>query len=168
MVGGWVFLLVLAHPGSPGQRAIKRSLLSLCCVTSSMCGSAWKTTASDEMPLISYTADVDASKSDGDARTNVLLNAGTSRDESSCLLVVASPLSSPVTSWWWHRLMATLRRGNLSELAAPVNTSAHSVVQTWVSWQLQWTLVHTPSCKPEWLVHTPSCKPEWANSSSEH
>jgi len=25
MVGGWVFLLVPAHPGSPGQRAIKRS-----------------------------------------------------------------------------------------------------------------------------------------------
>ena len=27
MVGGSVFLLVLAHPGSPRQRAIKRSLL---------------------------------------------------------------------------------------------------------------------------------------------
>jgi len=27
MVGGWMFLLVLAHPGSPGQRAIKRLLL---------------------------------------------------------------------------------------------------------------------------------------------
>jgi len=25
MVGGWVFLLVPAHPGSPGQRAVKRS-----------------------------------------------------------------------------------------------------------------------------------------------
>jgi len=30
MVGGWVFLLVPAHPGSPGQRAIKRLLLMLC------------------------------------------------------------------------------------------------------------------------------------------
>jgi len=30
MVGRWVFLLVPAHPGSPGQRAIKRLLL--CCV----------------------------------------------------------------------------------------------------------------------------------------
>jgi len=29
MVGGWVFLLVTAHPGSPGQRAVKRSLLLL-------------------------------------------------------------------------------------------------------------------------------------------
>jgi len=29
MVGGWVFLMVLAHPGSPGQRAVKRLL---CCV----------------------------------------------------------------------------------------------------------------------------------------
>jgi len=28
MVGGWVFLLVPGHPGSPGQRAVKR-LLSL-------------------------------------------------------------------------------------------------------------------------------------------
>jgi len=27
MVGGWVFLLVPAHPGSPGQRAVKRLLL---------------------------------------------------------------------------------------------------------------------------------------------
>jgi len=27
-----VFLLVLAHPGSPGQRAVKRSLLSCVCV----------------------------------------------------------------------------------------------------------------------------------------
>ena len=27
MVGGCVFLLVPAHPGSPGQRAVKRSLL---------------------------------------------------------------------------------------------------------------------------------------------
>jgi len=26
MVGGWVFLLVPAHPGSPGQRAVKRLL----------------------------------------------------------------------------------------------------------------------------------------------
>jgi len=29
MVGGWVFLLVLAHLGSPGQRTVKRLL---CCV----------------------------------------------------------------------------------------------------------------------------------------
>ena len=29
MVGGWVFLLVPAHPGSPGQRAVK--WLLLCC-----------------------------------------------------------------------------------------------------------------------------------------
>jgi len=29
MVGGSVFLLVPAHPGSPGQRAVKRLLL--CC-----------------------------------------------------------------------------------------------------------------------------------------
>jgi len=29
MVGGWMFLLVPAHPGSPGQRAVKRSLLLL-------------------------------------------------------------------------------------------------------------------------------------------
>jgi len=29
MVGGWVFLLVPAHPGSPGQRAVKRLLLLL-------------------------------------------------------------------------------------------------------------------------------------------
>jgi len=27
LVGGWMFLLVLAHPGSPGQRAVKRLLL---------------------------------------------------------------------------------------------------------------------------------------------
>jgi len=27
MMGGWVFLLVLAHLGSPGQRATKRLLL---------------------------------------------------------------------------------------------------------------------------------------------
>jgi len=31
MVGGYVFLLVLAHPGSPGQRATKRLLLLCCC-----------------------------------------------------------------------------------------------------------------------------------------
>jgi len=29
MVGGWVFLLIPAHPGSPGQRAVKRLLLLL-------------------------------------------------------------------------------------------------------------------------------------------
>ena len=29
MLGGWVFLLVPAHPGSAGQRAVKRSLLLL-------------------------------------------------------------------------------------------------------------------------------------------
>jgi len=29
MVGGWVFLLVPAHPGSRGQRAVKRLLLLL-------------------------------------------------------------------------------------------------------------------------------------------
>jgi len=29
MMGGWVFLLVPAHPGSPGQRAVKRLLLLL-------------------------------------------------------------------------------------------------------------------------------------------
>jgi len=27
IVGGWLFLLVPAHPGSSGQRAVKRSLL---------------------------------------------------------------------------------------------------------------------------------------------
>ena len=31
MVVGWVFLLVPAHPGSPGQRAIKWLLLCCCC-----------------------------------------------------------------------------------------------------------------------------------------
>jgi len=29
MVGGWVFLLVPAHPGSPGQRAVEQLLLLL-------------------------------------------------------------------------------------------------------------------------------------------
>jgi len=29
MVGEWLFLLVPAHPGSPGQRAVKRLLLLL-------------------------------------------------------------------------------------------------------------------------------------------
>ena len=29
MLSGWVFLLVLAHPGSPGQKAVKRLLLLL-------------------------------------------------------------------------------------------------------------------------------------------
>jgi len=29
MVGGWVFLLVPAHPGSPRQRAVKRLLMLL-------------------------------------------------------------------------------------------------------------------------------------------
>jgi len=29
IVGGWVFLLVMAHPGSPGQRAVKWLLLWL-------------------------------------------------------------------------------------------------------------------------------------------
>jgi len=32
MVGGWAFLLVPAHPGSPGQRTVKRLLLLLLCV----------------------------------------------------------------------------------------------------------------------------------------
>jgi len=32
MMGGWVFLLVTAHPDTPGQRAIKRLLLLLYCV----------------------------------------------------------------------------------------------------------------------------------------
>ena len=31
MMGGWVFLLVLAHPGSPGQKAVKQ-LLCVCCL----------------------------------------------------------------------------------------------------------------------------------------
>jgi len=30
MMGGRVFLLVLAHPGSTGQRSVKRLLLLLC------------------------------------------------------------------------------------------------------------------------------------------
>jgi len=30
VTGGWMFLLVPAHRGSPGQRAVKRSLLFLC------------------------------------------------------------------------------------------------------------------------------------------
>ena len=33
MVGGWVFLLVMAHPGSPGQRVVKWLLCVLCCVS---------------------------------------------------------------------------------------------------------------------------------------
>jgi len=31
MVGGWVFLLVPAHPGSPGQRAVKRFVVVIDC-----------------------------------------------------------------------------------------------------------------------------------------
>jgi len=31
MVGDWMFLLVPAHPGSPGQSAVKQLLL--CCVS---------------------------------------------------------------------------------------------------------------------------------------
>ena len=30
VVGGWMFLLVQAHPGSPGQRAIKRVCVCVC------------------------------------------------------------------------------------------------------------------------------------------
>ena len=42
MVGGWVFLLVLAHPGSPGQRAVKWLLLLLfCCVQYSSMKQEW-------------------------------------------------------------------------------------------------------------------------------
>jgi len=37
VVGGWVFLLVPAHPGSPGQRAVKRSLLLLFSFSRSQC-----------------------------------------------------------------------------------------------------------------------------------
>jgi len=37
MVGGWMFLLVLAHPGSPRQRAVKRSLLCCCFVLTIAC-----------------------------------------------------------------------------------------------------------------------------------
>jgi len=33
VVGGRVFLLVTAHPGSPGQRAIKQLLCCCCCMT---------------------------------------------------------------------------------------------------------------------------------------
>jgi len=33
MVGGWVFLLVPAHPGSPGQRAVNGCC---CCVRSTV------------------------------------------------------------------------------------------------------------------------------------
>ena len=36
MVGGWVFLLVLAYPGSPGQRVVKRFLLLLLCCSFSV------------------------------------------------------------------------------------------------------------------------------------
>jgi len=37
MVGGWMFLLVPAHPGSPGQRAVKRLLLLLQFTHTSSC-----------------------------------------------------------------------------------------------------------------------------------
>jgi len=37
MVGGRVFLLVPAHPSSPGQRAIKRLLLCCCIMVSVLC-----------------------------------------------------------------------------------------------------------------------------------
>jgi len=40
MVGGWVFLLVPAHLGSPGQRAVKRLLLLLCMPPQITCASA--------------------------------------------------------------------------------------------------------------------------------
>jgi len=39
MVGGWVFLLVPAHTGSPGQRAVKRLLLYVACIV--VAGSVW-------------------------------------------------------------------------------------------------------------------------------
>jgi len=33
-VSGWMFLLVPAHPGSPGQRAVKRSCVCVCLLLS--------------------------------------------------------------------------------------------------------------------------------------
>jgi len=45
MVGGWAFLLVPVHPGSPGQRAVKQLLFLLCLIQLS----AW--VAPQEWPL---------------------------------------------------------------------------------------------------------------------
>ena len=37
-VSGWMFLLVPAHPGRPGQRAVKRSCVCVCvCVCVGVC-----------------------------------------------------------------------------------------------------------------------------------
>jgi len=47
MMGGWMFLLVPDHLGTPGHRAVKRLLLLLCCLSVSnfvqklMKGFAW-------------------------------------------------------------------------------------------------------------------------------
>ena len=49
MVGGWVFLLVPAHPGSPGQRAIKRSLLLL---------QLWNMSVVETVPVSFWNGDV--------------------------------------------------------------------------------------------------------------
>jgi len=50
MVGGWVFLLVPAHPGSPGQRAVKRLLCCCCCCTNATALSV--ITSAIKVPLI--------------------------------------------------------------------------------------------------------------------
>lgn len=63
---------------------------------SSMWGSVWMTMPSGEMLLISYTTEPDESKSDGDARRNVLemLDWGNTVEISSILAVVTLLLSA--------------------------------------------------------------------------
>jgi len=55
MVGGWMFLLVLAHPGSPIQRAVKWLLLFNATISASMFVSKRINTAKDMLQFYMAT-----------------------------------------------------------------------------------------------------------------
>ena len=51
-VSGWMFLLVPAHPGRPGQRAVKRSCVCVCSETGERSLNLYRTRSSSSLVII--------------------------------------------------------------------------------------------------------------------
>jgi len=75
-VSGWMFLLVLAHPGSPAQTAVKQLCVCVCvCIVHRCCG----------MLLMLYRSTWCATEQQRSARADTEMSWSLSRVKASCL-----------------------------------------------------------------------------------
>jgi len=120
MVGGWVFLLVPAHQGSPGQRAVKRLLLLCLCVPG---GFSWLAAACNLLDKINVLSLTKFSKLPNHLRNLISVQHCSTRS-SSVVTLTRPPTSSALRltdhsfqyalPCLWNRLPVSRRQPHFS------------------------------------------------------